>query len=222
MPKTPMTTDEIDIFKQRILDTAVQLITSEGFNKLSMRKIASRLNISATTIYNYYANKDELNLNIRIRGFELLYERLKDNRDKHNDIIERFTAMIRTYIEFGISFPDYYDIMFNLHTPKYLDYVGTDIEPTALHEKENALKCMYIFLSQVNGYLGDNHNYDEKTILNIMMQFWSDIHGIITLYNSRVLHEVTEYPEDFLEWRISGLADSILSLKSKIDAGDSI
>lgn len=42
-----------------------------------MRKIASRLGFTATTIYNYYNNKDEINLMIRIKGFEKLYDMLK-------------------------------------------------------------------------------------------------------------------------------------------------
>jgi AcrR family transcriptional regulator len=227
MPKAPMTQEEIDSFKERILDSALHCIISEGFNNLSMRKIASRLDISATTIYNYYANKDELNLNIRIRGFELLFRMLKENRDRHRDFMDRIKAMIRAYADFGINFSNYYDIMFNLHTPKYLDYVGTDIEPTALHEKQTALKCLTIFMDEVSGYLTEQpkrhrEKYDDRIILYYLIRLWSDLHGFITLHNSRVLHEVIEAVDEVLEWRIENLMASIQTLRDRIDTGEAI
>ena len=60
--------------------------------------------------------------------------------------------MIRGYVEFGLTYSSYDDIMFNLHTPKYLDYVGTDIEPLAYNEKQNALKCLSLFIKPISAY----------------------------------------------------------------------
>jgi AcrR family transcriptional regulator len=146
MPKAPMTKEKIEDTRERILDTALDIIIKDGFNNLSIRKIASRLGVTATTIYNYYTNKDELNLMIRIRGFEKLHDLLIERSAPFNDIEGQLKAMIRGYVEFGLTHPSYYDIMFNLHTPKYLDYVGTDIESLAYNEKQNALKCLSLFM----------------------------------------------------------------------------
>ena len=139
MPRAARTPQEVEAVKKEILDTALELIRTEGFENLSMRKIASRLRITATTIYNYYANKDELNLMIRIRGFQILYSMLEEPSLGGGSVEERLGSMIRAYAEFGVSHPGYYDIMFNLNTPKYADYAGTQMEPSALREKENAL-----------------------------------------------------------------------------------
>ncbi|MDI6743640.1 MAG: TetR/AcrR family transcriptional regulator, partial [Smithella sp.] len=152
MPKSPMTKEEIENTRIRILDTALDIIIEEGFNNLSVRKIASHLGVTATTIYNYYTNKDEINLMIRIRGFEKLYDMLTKRSVAFNNIEDKIKAMIRAYIEFGLTNPSYYDIMFNLHTPKYLDYVGSDIEPLAYTEKQNALKCLSLFVEPINDY----------------------------------------------------------------------
>jgi len=152
MPKAPMSKEEIENTRGRILDTALSIIIEEGFNNLSVRKIASRLGVTATTIYNYYTNKDEINLMIRIRGFEKLYDLLTKHAVSFNDIEDKLKAMVRAYIEFGLTNPSYYDIMFNLHTPKYLDYIGTDIEPLAHTEKQNALKCLSLFIEPIGAY----------------------------------------------------------------------
>jgi len=50
------------------------------------------------------------------------------------------------YLKFGMENPEYYEIMFSRNTPKYIDYQGTAIEPTAFYESRR-LSCRLILLS---------------------------------------------------------------------------
>ena len=213
MPKAPMTKEEIESTREHILDTALDIIIKDGFNNLSVRKLASRLGVTATTIYNYYTSKDELNLMIRIRGFEKLHGLLIERSAPFNDIEGQLKAMIRAYVEFGLTHPSYYDIMFNLHTPKYLDYVGTDIEPLAYHEKQNALKCLSLFIAPIGAYINVTGEEKDQFVLYLFVKYWSDLHGLITLCNSRLFHEVLDNVESFIEKRTSDLIDDIARLK---------
>ena len=213
MPKTPMTKEEIENTRGRILDTALNIIIEEGFNNLSVRKIASRLGVTATTIYNYYTNKDEINLMIRIRGFEKLYDLLTKHAAPFNDNEKKLKAMVRAYIEFGLTNPSYYDIMFNLHTPKYLDYVGTDIEPLAHTEKQNALKCLHLFIESIGAYIPFKGKKKDHFVLYQVVKFWSDLHGLITLTNSRLFHEVLDDVESFIRQRTSDMIENIIRIK---------
>jgi AcrR family transcriptional regulator len=222
MPKAPMTKEEIDNTRARILDTALNIIIEEGFNNLSVRKIASRLGVTATTIYNYYTNKDEINLMIRIRGFEKLYDLLTKSSTPVKKIEDRLKAMIRSYIEFGLTYPSYYDIMFNLHSPKYLDYVGTEIEPLAFKEKQNALKCLSLFVEHISSYIPARGKKKDHYILYQVIKSWSDLHGLITLNNSRLFHEVTDHVEDFIKERTSDMIDNIMKLKDSLDEGEEL
>jgi AcrR family transcriptional regulator len=219
MPKKPMTKEEIENTRGRILDTALNIIIEEGFNNLSLRKIASRLGVTATTIYNYYTNKDEINLMIRIRAFEKLHDLLTKRSAPFNNIEDRLKAMIRAYIEFGLTYPSYYDIMFNLHTPKYLDYVGTHIEPLAHTEKQNALKCLALFMEPISNYISGKGKKKDHFILFQVIKSWSDLHGLVTLNNSRLFHEVTDKVEDFIEERTTEMIENILKLKEGFDEG---
>jgi AcrR family transcriptional regulator len=219
MPKTPMTKEEIESTRERILDTALDIIIDEGFNNLSVRKIASRLDITATTIYNYYTNKDEINLMIRIRGFEKLYDLLTKRSAAFNNIEDQFKAMIRAYIEFGLTNPSYYDIMFNLHTPKYLDYVGTDIEPLAYTEKQNSLKCLALFMEPLSAHIPGKGKKKDNFLLYQVVKSWSDMHGLITLKNSRLFHEVRDDVDAFIKERTSDLIKEFLKIKERFDIG---
>jgi len=232
MPKAPMTQEEIEIIRGRILDTALDIIIEEGYKNLSVRKIASRLGVTATTIYNYYTGKDELNLMIRVRGFEKLHGMLTQAAAGHDTIEAQLNAMIRAYVRFGLTWQGYYDLMFNLDTPKYLDYVGTEIEPTAAYEKKTALKCLHLFSDPIRSSLkGDGPTLQpeskpdpppeaEQFILDKVVMFWSDLHGLITLSNSRLFHEVVDNVEAFIEARITDLVDNLLILKARLDAGE--
>jgi len=220
MAKPPLTKEEIESTRRRILDTALEIIIDEGFNHLSIRKIASRLKVTATTIYNYYVNKDEINLMIRIKGFEMLHDMMEKRSTPFLKIEDRIRAMVHAYIEFGLTYPSYYDIMFNLHTPKYLDYVGTEIEPLAYSEKQNALKCLSLFVEPINAYFPSDGKMKEDFVLFHVVKAWSDLHGLITLNNSRLFHEVIEDVDDFIKARTKDLTDSILILKERIDQGE--
>ena len=222
MPKKPMTREAIETMRIRILDTALDIIIEEGFGNLSVRKLASRLGVTATTIYNYYTNKDEINLMIRIRGFEKLYDLLQKRSAPFDDIEARLKAMIRAYVEFGLNHPGYYDIMFNLHTPKYLDYVGTEIETLAHREKQNALKCLALFMEPISAYLPSRGRKKEKFILYQIVKFWSDMHGLITLKNSRLFHEVLDEVDAFIRARTSDMIEEIIHLQKRLQDGEKI
>ncbi|MFZ5565243.1 MAG: TetR/AcrR family transcriptional regulator [Thermodesulfobacteriota bacterium] len=217
-----MTPREVEQTRERILDTALEIIIQEGFENLSLRKIASRLGVTPTTLYNYYSNKDELNLMIRVRGFEKLFDLMTKQAKPHTDIEPRFKAMLRGYVEFGLTYPSYYDIMFNLHTPKYLDYMGTDIEPLAHHEKQNALKCLALFIEPLNAYIPGNGLKKDRFVLYQVVKFWSDLHGLITLHNSRLFHEVLDDVDSFIKQRTTDLIDTLLQFKQRIDAGETL
>lgn len=46
--------------KEKIKDAAIELIEQEGYEKLSIRKIAAKIEYSPTTIYLYYKDKAEI------------------------------------------------------------------------------------------------------------------------------------------------------------------
>lgn len=199
MPRTARSQEEIESVKQEILNTALDLIIKNGFPNFSMRKLASRLGMTATTIYNYFSNKDEINLMIRKHGFEMLYRQFEECFLGHSDPRKRVAAMTRAYFTFGIRFPDYYDIMFNLHTPKYLDYVGTDLEPVAQIEKEASLRTYDITHKAVAELYPENSPESDEKILLLTIQLWCDAHGVISLYNSKLFREINDNPPQLID-----------------------
>ncbi|MGY2061454.1 TetR/AcrR family transcriptional regulator, partial [Nocardia gipuzkoensis] len=46
--------------REQIIAEAIELLDSEGFEALSMRRLGTKLNAGATSLYTHVANKDEL------------------------------------------------------------------------------------------------------------------------------------------------------------------
>jgi AcrR family transcriptional regulator len=206
MPKVARSQEDRELIREKILDEALTLISEHGFASFSMRKLASRLGLTATTIYNYYSSKDELYLMILTRGFEMLYQRLEKSLPgtlHQVDPSRKLRDMVRAYIDFGISKAHYYNIMFTSDAPKYRDYIGTDIEPVAYVEKQTALKLIDITSRAFQEYIRATGFVPKEEIRYSIIKLWSTLHGVIALYNSRVLPEVDENPDQIIEhmWR---------------------
>lgn len=194
MPKPQRKPEEVNAFRENILAQAVKLMTEEGFHNFSMRKLAMPLGIAAKTIYNYFRNKDELNLAILTKGFEDLYDCCHRAYQSHRDPLGRMDAMLEAYLSFGLEQANVYNLMFTLHVPKYNDYVGTSMEPTARLELETSMSVLELFVGAIKACGDDSDSISDKAARFIMIRLWTHLHGFIAGYNSSVLDYMHEVP----------------------------
>ena len=113
--ETPKATPPTDL-RRAILDTARHLLVEDSYKNLSMRKIARAIGYSATSIYLHFENKDALFQTLVEEGMEQLYQTLGDAAARAGDPAARVEALSRAYIDFGLSNPEYYELMFMVST----------------------------------------------------------------------------------------------------------
>jgi len=186
MPKAPRAVKDVEKVKMQIIEAAKVIICRDGFSQLSMRKLAKALGMTATNIYNYYSNKDEIYLGIQTAGFAILldrFQKVERQFDSPSKILEEF---VRVYLDFGMNNPDYYEVMLGGNTPKYADYVGSDLEKVAFDEKQTALSLAKMTTQIIMTITGASQ--DEATYRAI--QAWATLHGVVSLHNNRVLQEM--------------------------------
>ena len=80
-----------------ILTTAARVIADEGYEKASMRKIASRVGVSIAGLYYYFKSKEEVLYLIQFYTFDSLVKNLKDRLDTGSQ--ESAEARIRLVVE---------------------------------------------------------------------------------------------------------------------------
>lgn len=191
--KTPRNPEEIEQLRNGILEQALNIIISGGMDALTMRNLASRTGMTAPNLYNYFSGKDEIYISIVIRGFEMLHADLKAAYDGNDKPSTRARTMIDAYMRFGMTRPQYYDIMFTRPTPKYNDYVGTPFETLSRIELRISMEIAELALNTAAALTGAAAG--GETIRRRVIEIWSLLHGMITLHNSRVVDYVVEQPE---------------------------
>jgi len=100
-----------------ILDTAWQMVVTEGWHSFSIRKIADAIEYSVPVIYSHFENKDAILLEFNRKGFELLAEVLEETKAGQPDPANQLRAMGRAYWKFAFENKEYYQLMFGLGIP---------------------------------------------------------------------------------------------------------
>src|SRR5476651_300692 len=86
-----------------ILDAALNIVKQEGWQALSMRKIADVIEYTAPIIYEYFANKEAILLELTKRGFGILTEQIKKAKEQHRLPAKQLEAMWFAYWDFAFS-----------------------------------------------------------------------------------------------------------------------
>jgi AcrR family transcriptional regulator len=105
--------------KRQILDAARELFVREGYENVSMRKIAEKIEYSPATIYTYFEDKDEILDSLCEETFRRLQHKLSALQERQGDALELLKRGMETYIRFGLEHPDHYIVTFILKNPRY-------------------------------------------------------------------------------------------------------
>jgi len=168
--------------KSDILIIAREIMYKDGYEKLSMRKIASRLGFTATSLYYHFKNKEELVLELvhesRLRMAQFINNRLKKLSNPIEIVIESFVS----YIDYGLQNPEDYKIMFMLPYPGILSdrlkaIVTDKIEPGILdlakrieeinpEHKNNSVDLAHALWMMSHGYISTIITSREDIVYN--------------------------------------------------------
>jgi len=103
---------EKESLRRIILDAAGELFLEQGYEGFSMRRVAERIGYSATTIYRYYEDKDDLLFAVVNEGFSEFARQLREAAEGVSNPLKRLEALWHTYVNFGLKNPVYYQMMF--------------------------------------------------------------------------------------------------------------
>ena len=101
--------------RRSILDAARELFVAEGFQNVSIRKIAERIEYSPAAIYGYFPSKDDIFFALAEEGLRLLGDPgavHHDPRFKDAPPLERVRAVFWRLYEFSREQPQYFALIF--------------------------------------------------------------------------------------------------------------
>jgi len=97
-----------------ILKTAKDIARQEGWQAVSIRKIAEVIEYSPPILYEYFDNKDKLLETIRDEGFTFLHEELLKIKNLYRNPEKIFTEFAQTQWRFAIEQTEVFQVMFNI------------------------------------------------------------------------------------------------------------
>jgi AcrR family transcriptional regulator len=159
----------------KILDAARELFVEQGYDAVTMRKVAERIEYSPTAIYLHFADKEALLREIVGTDFAALAAQFQ-KLARIEDPMERLIRVGRAYVEFGLAHPNHYRLMFGARP-------GPPMEPLPKPTTGDPQEDAYAFLRMVV------IDAMEKKCLRpelrdpdlVAQVLWSGVHGIVSL-----------------------------------------
>jgi len=173
-----------------ILDAAMQLFVEEGFEKVSIRGIANKIEYSTGTIYLYFKDKDEIFYRLHEEGFHKFIERQGETL-KIKDPLKRLNKQGEVYLNFALEEPEYYDLMFIMKGPI----------KKVKHDWEYGFKS-YNILRETIAECIKAGAFNGNNVEVVSLAMWSYVHGLSSLI---IRDRLKMIPKDKRSYLIKGV-----------------
>lgn len=154
--------------RKNILDAAYSIVKEEGWQGLSMRKIADKIEYTAPIIYEYFSNKEAILLELTGRGFIKLTNELEKAKNKYENPEEQLEAMWMAYWDFAFTDTEMYQVMFG-------------VQMSCCTERCSASEAPYKLFVAVIAEIMKNSKPSDEVIKQKYFTFFSVIHGLISI-----------------------------------------
>ena len=174
--------------RRKIMDAARELFVERGYEAVTMRGIAERIEYSPTAIYFHFADKATLIRELVAHDFRALAERFS-RLARIADPIERLRELGNAYVDFALRNPNHYRLMFMTPAPEGDGAKGSLAQGGADRDA-------YEFLRQtVQEGIAAGRFRPELSDPELLAQMcWAGVHGIVSLH-------ITKARAPWMRWR---------------------
>ena len=178
---------EREEIRTKILDAARELFVAEGYEAVTMRRIADRIEYSPTAIYFHFRDKETLLREICDADFLTLAHEIAVVA-QIADPIERLRAIGLAYFRFGMNYPNHYRLMFMTPHPP----LGDDHEIERGNPEEDAYALLKSIVAQA---IAEGKFQEGITDVDLAAQtVWAGMHGVIAL-------QIAKGNDNWVDWR---------------------
>jgi AcrR family transcriptional regulator len=171
--------------RQAIITATRQLAEAEGWDAVTTRRLADRIEYSQPVLYSHFAGKGDIIEAVAVEGFAELRLILRNAREAAGSPVAALRELAGSYVGFALEHPALYDAMFTL--------------PFGRSEAPRELQAAFAELVEaVTPVAGER---DPDTLTEVA---WSALHGVATLTRARRLRP--EYQQARLTMLVDQLA----------------
>ena len=158
--------------KNALIEAGAEILSKEGVNGLSLRKVARKAGVSHAAPYAHFPDKQTLIAAISTEGYRMLYEQLDAAVQRYrDDPLRQLVEAAWAYISFALSDPAHFKVTFSGVVEKEKDYPAY----VELSKKSFGLVVQTVAACQVAGVLKPGPA--DATAVSV----WSLVHGFASL-----------------------------------------
>jgi AcrR family transcriptional regulator len=163
------------LLRQEILDAARDILVREGYEGLSMRKVAEKIDYSPTAIYLHFKDRDDLVFCVCEQLLAGLVRELHEVTERHSDPLVALKKSLRRYVDFGLKHPEHYQATFMMPHSR-------DPETDKRHLAPNTQGMQaFGFLPRLVGDCVKQKKLAKVDAHAASCALWAGIHGITSL-----------------------------------------
>lgn len=155
--------------RARIVEEARHLVEQNGYEQLSLRRLAASLDVTAPALYDHVASKDDVLQAVAEHGYRTL-QTSYDTRGGR--AIERVRQRALTYVDFARDHPELFRLMFTFR-PRAVA-IEADNELTA------ATNVFDAAIEDVRQAIADGDLVD-RDVDQLGLTLWASMHGVATV-----------------------------------------
>lgn len=159
--------------RQEILDAARELFIKDGYENVTMRKIAEKIEYSPTTIYLHFNDKADLVRFLCEEAFVKLVDMFEKLGEDMSDPLLALKRCGRAYVDFGLKYPNDYKVTFMIA-----------LKPTApedyLREDSMGMRA-YGYLRKIVEECIRQGKFKNAELESTTQSMWIVVHGITSL-----------------------------------------
>lgn len=190
--------------REDILEVSRTLLVKDGYGKMSMRKIAKRAGVSATSIYLHFQNKDELLLALIESSIAKLAKALEEDLSDSDDSITKLEKMAQAFVDFALNNPQEYEIIY---------MVRPEEMPKFPKEKFQQIRKIYELLAGIIREGSDSGSLRVEDPLMSAYTLWAQLHGVASVIITKRLD--TRIPTgEFISQAVDHIIQGFISQKT--------
>ncbi len=160
--------------KNALIEAGIEILSKEGVNGLSLRKVARKAGVSHAAPYAHFADKQSLIAAIALDGHSKIHARIEEVQVLHpNDPLKQLVRLAWAYMQFGLESPAHYKITFSGLIENEKNY------PELVEVTRQSLAALQKIIAdcQSAGILSSSEYETEIVAITL----WGLIHGLVSL-----------------------------------------
>ncbi len=118
------TEKQIMQMREKISASALRLFQEEGYEAISMRRLAQEAGLTPMTLYKYFDSKIDILRSLWAEIFNVLFDELDQIATKEPDPQARIQAVALRYVTYWLDNPEHYFLVFMSKGIKQIDVRG--------------------------------------------------------------------------------------------------